>query len=60
MSESYESPRLTVLGEVAELTEGSASGSPDSADGAGSTFDASDVRLKRDVRALSHAAEEAE
>jgi hypothetical protein len=52
MSESYEAPRLTVLGEVAELTGGSASGSPDSADGAGSTFNASDIRLKRDVQAL--------
>jgi hypothetical protein len=52
MSEGYEAPRLTVLGEVAELTEGSSSGSPDQADGAGSAQVVSDIRLKRDVRAL--------
>jgi hypothetical protein len=52
-SERYETPKLAVLGEIADLTEGSTSGDPDGADGAGSTEPVpSDVRLKRDVRAL--------
>jgi hypothetical protein len=53
MSESYEAPRLTVLGEIEELTEGSTGGAPDGVDGVGSVEDkASDIRLKRDVQAI--------
>jgi hypothetical protein len=33
---TYEAPALTVLGDVAELTQGSSSGSPDGTDGAAS------------------------
>jgi hypothetical protein len=52
-SERYETPSVTILGDVADLTDGSTSGDPDSADGVGSTEPVpSDVRLKRDVRAL--------
>jgi hypothetical protein len=52
-TESYEAPTLTVLGEVAELTEGAETGTPDQADGVGSTLNGgSDIRLKRDVQAL--------
>ena len=37
MIDGYESPRATVLGEVGELTAGTAAGVPDQADGLGST-----------------------
>jgi hypothetical protein len=33
---TYVAPELTVLGDVAELTEGSSTGSPDGTDGAAS------------------------
>ena len=50
----YEAPQLTVLGTVAELTEQKAGSEPDNAglDGQTSFTSPSDVRLKRDVRAL--------
>jgi hypothetical protein len=52
MVDSYEAPALTVLGEVAELTEGGSSGGPDQTDGNGSAQVVSDGRLKRAIRAL--------
>jgi hypothetical protein len=52
MPESYEAPALTVLGEVAELTEGGSAGGPDQTDGNGSALPESDARLKRAIRAL--------
>jgi hypothetical protein len=52
-TESYEAPTLAVLGSIGELTEGASAGTPDVADGGGSTQpDFSDIRLKRDVEAL--------
>jgi hypothetical protein len=33
---TYDAPELTVLGEVAELTDGTQSGAPDQADGGAS------------------------
>ena len=49
--EKYESPKLTELGTVAELTKG---GGTDTPEGQGSTFpiQISDRRLKRDIRPL--------
>jgi hypothetical protein len=53
MVDSYEAPALTVLGEVAELTEGGSSGGADQTDGNGSApLPPSDGRLKRAIRAL--------
>jgi hypothetical protein len=53
MADSYEAPALTVLGDVAELTEGGTAGGPDQADGNGSTQQTpSDGRLKRAIRPL--------
>ena len=52
-NESYSTPELLVIGEIAELTAGSTTGEPDQTDGTASTEqDASDARLKRDIRAL--------
>ncbi len=48
--EKYESPKLTELGTVAELTKG---GGTDTPEGQGSAFlMISDRRLKRDIRPL--------